>query len=134
MDTIIATPKRELRRRVNDLPRPRRRALRRAIRRGEAVSDPRDAELAADVAASMQGLRRLAEWHRRRWVYAVHAFAILSGIVWLLQGRWLLGALLVGVWPYLLLTSLHLGRLADRAKASEDKNRALAGTSASPGT
>jgi hypothetical protein len=86
------------------------------------------------VAARTQRLRRFADWHRRRWVLVVHALGLVSGIVWLIQGNWLVGGLILASFLYLLQMSFLFTRLADRAKAAEDKNRALAGTSAPPPT
>ena len=98
------------------------------------MADPRDAALAAYLAARTQRLRRVAEWLRRPWLLAIHALGIVSGVVWMLQGDWLLGGLLIVSWLYVLQMAFLFRWLADRAKIAEEKNRALAGTSAPPET
>lgn len=129
MDRIIARDGGDLRRRLKSLPPERRRALQRALWRGDAVEDPRDAELAAEVAARRQALRRLPEWNRPRWVFVFHAIGLVGAVVALVKGEWLLGGLVLAVFAYLATMSILFNHLAEKASLAEHKNRALARSS-----
>jgi hypothetical protein len=104
------------------------------VRRGEAVSDPRDAELAAEVAVRIQGLGRIGRWYRRKWVAILHVIALAGAAYWIVIGEWWIGLLLAAalIYPYLLFR--FFDRLAANASTAEQKNRALAGTSATQKT
>ena len=123
-----------IRQRLRELPPERGRAIRRAVRRGEAVADPRDAALAAEVAARMQGLRRIGRWYRKRWIIVLHVLTLVGAAYWVVAGEWWLGALLIAALVYPFVTFVFFDRLADRARLAEEKNRALAGTFPRPET
>jgi len=95
---------REIRRRIRKLPRERRKDVVASIRQGRAVTDPRDAPLAADWAERLSAwgrrspwwllpLQRLRGW--RAWLWVVHvvwvgiALAFAFALIWsILPGLW----------------------------------------------
>src|SRR3954452_12665521 len=100
---------REIRRRLRQLPRDRRKDIASSIREGRAVRDPRDAPLAAvwaeRLAAKAQRspwwllpLTRPRGWRARFWV--VHLVWVLGAVALAYVGIW---SLLPGAWRWVLL-------------------------------
>jgi len=101
---------REIRRRLRQLPRERRKDIASSIREGRAVRDPRDAPLAAvwaeRLAAKAQRspwwlllpLTRPRGWRARFWV--VHLVWVLGAVALAYVGIW---SLLPGAWRWVLL-------------------------------
>jgi hypothetical protein len=114
---------RDLQRRIKALDRERRREIARAIRGGRAVRDPRDAALAADLAAhSAHAARRLSRL--RLWLFeAVVSSLIVAAALWT-GHAWVLVLLVHVLLP---LASLVLARrAATQAARAAETNRALA--------
>jgi hypothetical protein len=114
---------RDLRRRIKALDRERRREIESAIRGGRAVGDPRDAALAADVAAhSAHAFSRLSR--PRLWLFeAVISSLIVFAALWT-GHAWLLVFLVHLLLP--LASFILLRRTAMRSARAAEANRALA--------
>jgi hypothetical protein len=116
-----------LRRRAKALSRERRRDLARALRGGRAVRDPRDAALAADLAAHQGRLFSRMAFGKTRYVILVIEILIAIGLL-VRAVTDPTPALLAGLFPLLLAVAFHLswGYGVRRLERAEAANRALA--------
>ena len=107
----------EIRRRLRQLPRERRKDIVSAIREGRAVRDARDAALAAAWAEQLEAkarrppwwllpLTRPRGWRARLWV--VHLILIVGAVAYAYVSIW---PLLSGVWRWALLGFLVYGTI-----------------------
>lgn len=138
---------REIRRRVRQLPRERRKEIGRAIRNGRAVDDRRDAALALALAENLARKRRFWPWWvmpRRRptgwrvWAWILHlawmlgalayACAVVLPSAWgALPGvwRWVVAGFLAYAWISMPFTIAWMLRIYWNAPEAARKNRAL---------
>jgi hypothetical protein len=112
---------RDLRRRLRQLPRERRKEIGRAIRAGRAVHDPRDAGLAATWAERLDTNRRFWPWWimpRTRptgwkaWAWIGHAAWMVGAAVYAVVVAWpTVWPALPGVWRWIIVGFLAYGLL-----------------------
>jgi hypothetical protein len=116
-----------LRRRAKAISRERRRDLARALRGGRAVRDPRDAALAADLAAHQSRLFSRMAFGKTRYVILVIEILIAIGLLVRVVTD-PTPALLAGLVPLLFALAFHLTRSygVRRLGRAEAANRALA--------
>jgi Flp pilus assembly protein TadB len=114
-----------LRARVKELPRERRRAIARALRRGEAVGDPRDAPLAIELAERTQ---RMAVKGRLtgRLAWATHVGLAFIVVVAIARDQWIHAVVLVIGAVSWVGSRFWLRRLVTNAERAELRNRELA--------
>ncbi len=126
--------RRELDRELKALGRGRARGVRRAVQRGEAVSDPRDAELAIRLAQLVQRAEfppRKARWFRWSWrahlalLVPTSAAAIYAAVAMDERLGWLVAVLLVVAAANMYFVERWFARLRERAKRAEEANRAV---------
>lgn len=101
----------------------RRREIRQAVRRGEAVPVPADAPYAVALAVRMQRATR-RPWRTRllAWAFVVPAFAW-----WYFQGGIVIAAaVLVALLALTLIAELWVRRAAPEAAEAEQRNREIA--------
>jgi len=136
---------REIRRQLRQLPRERRRDIGAAIRAGRAVSDPRDAALAAawaeQLVAKARGwpswvMPRTRPTGWRAWAWLLHLIWIVAAAAWAWVYIW---PDLPGVWRWGILGFLVYGAISTpvtmsqmlrsywNAPATARKNRELMG-------
>ena len=108
--------------------RARRRRIARAVRRGKAVSDPRDAALAVEMIDAQQKLTNLTD--RSGWKQGLHyAFLAVFVASVAIPSRGNLRTAGLALLPLILLTAMHFAarRLRARADWAREKNEQLTG-------
>jgi hypothetical protein len=118
---------RALKRRMKTLDRRRRRDLAGALRRGRAVRDPRDAALAAEMAAQARRMFRKFAYGRIRYAVLAIELILAAGLIARAATAPSL-ALLIPAIPLLVALGAHAlrGRTEQRLHRAEIANRALA--------
>jgi hypothetical protein len=95
-----SAPMREIRRRLRELPRERRKEIASSIRNGRAVRDPRDARLAVAWAETLEAKARRVPW----WLLPLSRPHGWRAWLWIVHFVWLAAAIAyayVGIWPVL---------------------------------